>query len=83
MKTMSTGNDRRLNIKAKVLWDVPLVRAAENIEEEYKYHENSKKLKYESRLTEVENAILVQLERRHLHVMKKIAARLSERNSIL
>ena len=69
-KTTTTEDESRLDIKANGLWDSrfcrtffdvkifnPLARTCpKNVNEAYKFHESQKKLKYESRITNVEKS---------------------------
>ena len=69
-KTTTTEDEARLDIKANGLWDSrfcrtffdvkifnPLARTCpKNVNEAYKFHESQKKLKYESRIINVEKS---------------------------
>ena len=74
-KTTTTEDEARLDIKANGLWDSrfcrtffdvkifnPLARTCpKNVNEAYKFHESQKKLKYESRIINVEKSTFIPL----------------------
>ena len=100
---MSTEDDARLDIKANGLRNSPSNKTRfvkifnpfaktcpKNIDDAYYFHENAKKLEYESRITEVENASFNPLVFARTggagpsasRVMSRIASKISEKRLI-